>query len=36
VVPPDSPTIIRLKKIPIENTTAEFMKFAAMPPPAPR
>ena len=30
------PTMIRLKKIPIESTMAEFMKVAAMPAPAPR
>jgi hypothetical protein len=32
----DSPTIIRVKKIPIESTCAEFWKVWFIPPPAPR
>ncbi len=32
----DSPMMIRVKKIPIESTMAEFWKVADMPAPAPR
>ena len=32
----DSPTIIRVKKIPIDSTWAEFWKVVFMPEPAPR
>ena len=32
----ESPTMIRLKKMPIDSTMAEFMNVPAMPAPAPR